>query len=251
MDEIWRSFSENTYDILLEGNYKNFKSKRLIHLIWHDEISWEIYENNIAVITEWFKMADRLNLRIQHENGIEYKSFPSFKVYTLKLNSKIVNKLDYYIKFADISHELDWMEMLQDGIWHELFFYRDDELLNFSWATGSDPKYYKVAIKFCKYIEEKIIPKEIPFYLSESYGIEGELWYEPSEKQKLSSEAKEFLRSLIAASIWHNPSYNDISQKIGHKKEVMLSNSIDYNSFMIINKQAYKRGFRLTFKPLR
>jgi hypothetical protein len=74
MDEIYKIFSETTRDILLAGNYKNFTSKRLIHLIVNGELSWEIYENNIAVRTEWFRMADRLNLRIQQDNGIEFKS---------------------------------------------------------------------------------------------------------------------------------------------------------------------------------
>lgn len=251
IDEIYQAFCEVTHDILLEGNYKNFTSKRLIHLIVNGELSWEIYENNIAVRTEWFSMADRLNLRIQHDNGIEFKSLPSFEVYTFELNNEIRDKLDYYIKFSDISHKPFWMELAQDGLYHELFFYRDENLLNLNWSTADNLEYYRVTVEFCEYIKETINPKVIPFCLKETYGIEGELWYEPFEKQKLSSESKEFLRRLITTSRWGNRSYNVISQEISHRRKVMLNNSIDYSSYLIINKEASKRGFQLTFKDLR
>lgn len=251
INEICSSFSQIAHGILLEGNYKNFTSKILIHLIVNGELSWEVYEDNIAVRTEWFRMADNLNLRIQHDNGIELKNFPSLEVYTFQLNSEIMDKLKNYIKFSDITHKLFWMELGHDGLYHELFFYRDGNLLNLNWSTSDNLEYYSVAVEFCEYIKEIINPQVIPFCFRETYGIEGELWYDPLERQKLSSESKEFLRRLITTSTCSNGSYNVISQQIGHRKKAMLTNSIDYSSYLVINNEASKRGFQLTFKDLR
>ena len=247
MEHIRQTFFEVSHDLLLQGNFENLTPKRLIHLIVDSQFSWEVYENNIAVRTQWLKDADYLNLRIQYEQGIELKSVPSFESYTFHLTDEIRYKLDYYIKFSDVSYQLSWLELGFDGLFHELFFMRDNYLLNLNWSTSYSLEHYSLAIEFCEYIKNTIDPKIIPFCQKKTYGIEGELWYEPLEKQRLSGESRDFLKRLIT----DYGIYTIVSQKIAHRQKVMLTNSIDYSSYLVLNNEASKQGFQLIFKDLR
>lgn len=251
---IWEKvliFESGAKSILLQGNFNNIKSKRIIHLIECPPFpSWpvralEIYEDSTAVKLEWLWPEDSRMMDYKITNKRELKILPSIEFYTFKMSEGLKNNIDNNINFINFNKPIRYKPGI-DGTAYYLYILKNDEVYEFSWCSEV-PNEFSYITELSNCLIEKLNEDVPDTYEYDYFGIEGRLWFESSSVQM----TPELIKYIINYCSSYQFDHKEIYTRLIAGKKTLLSRSLDYNDFIEIKEEAAKLGIILAYEDLR